>query len=182
MKKCALALVFLVFIIGPAQALELSFRTGSAVRVKNWDETQFKVGFNLAHIGQERRTGFFYSTTADIGFLNDTITVWLVPELQYDIRFNYLPLAIYPKIGLIGLFAYLEDRNMIGMGLKPSIGIKTDLRGRFFVYGELIGFNMLFFRNYFDYPANSMGKEGTKTNLAMSYEIMFGIGYRFYDL
>jgi len=183
-KLLVLSLVGLaIFISSNVFAFELSFRNGPTFKVKNWIDTQYKLGLNFASSSKGANSGFMSSTTIDLSVLQGTTILWLTPEFQYDIKLGGIPLYLYPKFGLDLLFGwYPGNFKAFGFGIKAAFGAKFDLGESIFIWAEPLGLNMVFAQYSWGgiaipgVPSIALG--GWDTSVAMSYDMMFGIGFR----
>ena len=168
--------------IGTVSAFELSLRNGPTFNVKNWIDTQYKLGLNFASTSKGAAGGFYSSTSIDISMMKDVTGIWLTPEFQYDIKLPGIPLYLYPKLGLDILFAWLPGGvKDVGFGIKLAIGTKFDFGETFFIWAEPFGLNIIF-AQYAWGPGTGgipgIAQGGWVTDAAMSYDMMFGIGVR----
>jgi len=179
MKKkffAAVILATLLFAVS-SYAYEIQFRTGPLVGVNdNYGRgTQYKIGINFAGTSKGAESGFYTSTTLDLSLLDGSTVIWLEPEFQYDFMILGLPLYVYPKFSLLFVFGfYPGDTKGIGFGIKPAAGVKFDVFDWLFVWAEPFAMNIVFAQYLFtDITANGWNK-----STAVSYEAMFGVGFR----
>ena len=187
MKKLfgVLALAVLLMLSANLQAWEVQFRLGPTLEMKDWPFpaankfNQFKFGVNFASTSKGAESGFYSSNSIDFSFLEDTTIIWLTPEFQYDIKIGGLPLYIYPKFGLVMFFAFFDNAKSFGFGIKPAVGIKFDLMDWFYVWAEPFGVNIVFTQYYWlNAGWAGFATGGWLNDTVVSYDMMFGVGFR----
>jgi hypothetical protein len=64
---------------------------------------------------------------------------------------------------------------------NPQLRIKLQgqIAERFFIYSEMFGINLVFFRYFFGAGAASPVGNVNDYGLSVSYDVMFGVGYKF---